>query len=67
MYYRKTLEGISIGNNFLDRTPIVQEIRATTDKCGCIKLKSHVHQGNHDWNQKTSNRVGENPWMLFNR
>jgi hypothetical protein len=29
-----------IDNYFLDRTPIVQEIRARIDKRGCIKFKS---------------------------
>jgi hypothetical protein len=33
----KTLEDVSIGNNFLTRTPIVQEIRAGIDKWDCVK------------------------------
>jgi hypothetical protein len=36
----KTLEDIDIGNHFLNRTPIAQEIRARIDKWDCIKLKS---------------------------
>jgi hypothetical protein len=35
----KTLEGKCIGNNFLNRTLIVQEIRARSGKWGCIKFK----------------------------
>jgi hypothetical protein len=31
---------IGIGNLFLNRTPIAEEIRATIDKWDCIKLKS---------------------------
>jgi hypothetical protein len=36
----KTLEDTSIGNYFLTRTPIAQEIRARIDKWDYIKLKS---------------------------
>jgi hypothetical protein len=32
-------EDISIGNNFLNRSPIAQEIRARTVKWDCIKEK----------------------------
>jgi hypothetical protein len=38
-YYRKTLKDIGVGNDFLNRTPIVQE-RARIDKRDCIKLKN---------------------------
>jgi hypothetical protein len=37
---RKALEEIGLGNYFLKRTPIVQEIRARIDKWDYIKLKS---------------------------
>jgi hypothetical protein len=37
---RKILEDIGIDNDFLNRTPIAQEIRARIDKWDCIKLKS---------------------------
>jgi hypothetical protein len=33
-------DNISTGNNFLNRTPIGQEIRARIDKWVCIKSKS---------------------------
>jgi hypothetical protein len=33
----KTLTDIGVGNNFLNRIPIAQEI-IRTDKCDCIKL-----------------------------
>jgi hypothetical protein len=36
----KTLEHISIDNNFLNRTPIPQQTRDRIDKWDCIKLKS---------------------------
>jgi hypothetical protein len=35
----ETHEDICIGNDFLNRTPIAQNIRARTDKWDCIKLK----------------------------
>jgi hypothetical protein len=34
---RKILENIGTGNAFLNRTPIVQKIRARIDEWGCIK------------------------------
>jgi hypothetical protein len=34
------LEHIYIGNNFLNRTPIAQQLRESIDKWGCINLKS---------------------------
>jgi hypothetical protein len=33
-------EYLSIGNNFISRTPVAQEIKARIGKCDCIKLKS---------------------------
>jgi hypothetical protein len=36
----KTREHIGIGNNFLNRTPIVQQLRKRIDKWDCTKLKS---------------------------
>jgi hypothetical protein len=36
----KTLEAIAIGNAFLNRTPIAQEIRVRIDKWNYIKLRS---------------------------
>jgi hypothetical protein len=35
-----TLKHISIGNDFLNRTPMAQQLRERTKKCDCIKLKS---------------------------
>jgi hypothetical protein len=35
----EALEHINIGNNFLDRTPIAQQLRQSIDKWECIKLK----------------------------
>jgi hypothetical protein len=34
------LEHIGIGNNFLTRTPIAQQLRERINKWHCIKLKS---------------------------
>jgi hypothetical protein len=33
-----------MGNYFLNRTPIAQEIRARIDKWDCIQLKVSAHQ-----------------------
>jgi hypothetical protein len=38
--YRKTLEDLDISNNFLNKIPKAQEIRASIDKYACIKQKS---------------------------
>jgi hypothetical protein len=35
-----TLDHIVIGNNFMDRTLIAQQLRESIDKWDCIKLKS---------------------------
>jgi hypothetical protein len=35
-----TLEFIGIGNNFLNRTQIAQQLREKIDKCDYMKLKS---------------------------
>jgi hypothetical protein len=35
----KTLEDIGVGNYFLNRTPIAQDIKARIGKWDCIKLK----------------------------
>jgi hypothetical protein len=36
----KTLEHSGTGNNFLNRTPIAQQLRESIDKWHCMKLKS---------------------------
>jgi hypothetical protein len=35
----KMLEHIGIGNNFLNRAPIAQQLRERIDKCDYMKLK----------------------------
>jgi hypothetical protein len=35
----KTLEDVGMGNNFLNRTPIAQEIKARIDKWNFILIK----------------------------
>jgi hypothetical protein len=37
---KKTLEYIGSGNNFLNRTPVAQQIREMIDKWDCIELES---------------------------
>jgi hypothetical protein len=34
------MQHISVGNNFLNRLPIAQELRERIDKWDCMKLKS---------------------------
>jgi hypothetical protein len=36
----KTLEDIGMGKDFLNKTPVAQEIRTRIDKWDCIRLKS---------------------------
>jgi hypothetical protein len=43
----KPLEHISIGNNFLIRTPITQQLRGRVDKWDYIKLKSFCKGHSH--------------------
>jgi hypothetical protein len=40
----KTLEHTGIGNNFLKRTPIAQQLRERIHKWDCMKLKSFAQQ-----------------------
>jgi hypothetical protein len=42
--HRETLQDTGIDNDFLHRTPIVQEIRARIAKWDCIKLKTSSQQ-----------------------
>jgi hypothetical protein len=59
-YYRKTLKDIGVGNDFLNRTPIVQE-RARIDKRDCIKLKKLLYsKGNNYQCEEIAYRMGEN-------
>jgi hypothetical protein len=41
----KTLEHIGIGNNFLNRTPVVQKVREKIEKWDYMKLKSYCTAG----------------------
>jgi hypothetical protein len=55
---KKTIEDISLGNTFLNRTTIHQEI-GPIDKWDCIKLKTF-------WTaKKIITRMGENFYLLF--
>jgi hypothetical protein len=50
-----------LNNDFLNRTPIAQEIRARIDKWDCIKLKTFCTT------KETANRVKRQPeeWEKF--
>jgi hypothetical protein len=57
----KTLQYVSIGNDFLNSTPIVQEIIARIDKRDCIKLKKLLYsKGNNYQCEEIAYRMGEN-------
>jgi hypothetical protein len=58
----KTLEDIDIGNHFLNRTPIAQEIRARIDKWYNIKLKSFCTS---EETLQETHRMGEILHQLF--
>jgi hypothetical protein len=47
------------GNDFLNRTPIAQEIRARIDKWDCTKLKSSAQQS-----EETAYRMGKKKSLL---
>jgi hypothetical protein len=40
----KTLEDTGIGNIFLNKIPVAQEIRARIEKWNCTNLKASTHQ-----------------------
>jgi hypothetical protein len=44
-----TLEHIGIGNNFINRTPVTQQLRERTDKLGLHKTEKLLHNkgGSH--------------------
>jgi hypothetical protein len=39
-----TLEHIGMGNNFINRTPIAQQLRESIDKWDCMKLKASAQK-----------------------
>jgi hypothetical protein len=43
----QTLQYVDIGNNFLNRTQIAQEIKAKIDQWDCIRLKALHIKGNN--------------------
>jgi hypothetical protein len=47
----KTLEHIDIDSDFLNRTPIAQQLRDSSDKWDCLKLQSY---------EEAAYRMGEN-------
>jgi hypothetical protein len=55
----RTLEKIGTGSDFLNRTPIAQEIRARIDKWDCVILKSFC-TSKETMNEETTHRIGEN-------
>jgi hypothetical protein len=62
-----TLELISIGKDFLNRTPVAQQLRERIDKWDIIKLKSFCTTKDMDSKLKRPPRVGENICQLYIR
>jgi hypothetical protein len=58
----KALEHIGIGNNFLNRTPIAQQLTEMIDKWDCIKQKSFstTKETSHHIERQP---IGENCYM----
>jgi hypothetical protein len=57
---RRTLKEIFIGNTFLNRTAIAQEIRARTEKMGLHQIKKLLNIKGHNYqNQRTAHRMRE--------
>jgi hypothetical protein len=56
----KTLVYTGIGNGFLSRTLIAQQIRERMNKWDCIKLKSFCTAKETVKTQETAHRMGEN-------
>jgi hypothetical protein len=56
-----------IGNDFLNRTPIAQEIKARIDKWECIKLKTCTAKETNQQSEEAVYRMGENLCRLFIR
>jgi hypothetical protein len=61
---RKYTEHQCIGSNFLNRTPMAQQMRERKNKWDCIKLKSFCRKNSHQ-TQETAHRMGENLCQLF--
>jgi hypothetical protein len=57
-----TLDLIGIGNNFLSRTPVAQQLRERIDKSDYMKLKKLLHNNKRNGYQieKVAHRMGEN-------
>jgi hypothetical protein len=60
----KTLEDIGIGNDFLNRTPVAQQLRVRINKWDYIKLMFLQSKGNNYQNQETAYRMEENLCQL---
>jgi hypothetical protein len=60
-----TLELIDIGNDFLSRTQMAQQLRERIDKWDYIKLKGSAHKKNGHQIEETTHRMGENLLQLY--
>jgi hypothetical protein len=61
-----TLEAISIGNDFLNRTQIAQQLRERIDKWDYIKLKWILHnKRNGHQIEEAVHRMGKNLCQLY--
>ena len=56
----KTFSDINCTNVYLGRSSKAIEIKVKTNKWDLTKLTSFARKGNHQQNEKTTNRLGEN-------
>jgi hypothetical protein len=64
---RNTLKHIGIGNDFLSRTQVAQQLTERTDKWNYMKLKSFCTKKGMVSKLKAYTQIGENPCQLFIR
>jgi hypothetical protein len=55
-----TLDHIDIGNNFMNGTPIAQQLRESIDKWDYMKIKSFCTTKDSHQTGETAYRMGEN-------
>jgi hypothetical protein len=62
----ETVEHIGMGNNFLTRTPIVQQLRERIDKWDFTKLKSFcTTKGKNHQTEEIAHRMGQDLCYLY--
>jgi hypothetical protein len=55
-----------VGNDFLNRTLVAQEIRERVNKKDCFKLKRLLHRkGSNSWSEKRYYRMGAESAYIY--